>query len=41
MVFSLSHLVLAVAVDGGDSGLDFGGVPTQEALPPVLVAIDV
>lgn len=38
----LTHLVpLAVAVDGGDRGLDLGGVPAQEALPPVLVAIDV
>ena len=41
MVFSLSHLVLAEAVDGGDRGFDLGGVSAQETLPPVLVAIDV
>lgn len=33
--------MLTVPIDGGDRGLDLGGISTQETLPPVLVAIDV
>ena len=32
---------MAVPVDGGERGLNLGGVRAQETLPAVLVAIDV